>query len=117
MILKPLARQILAFSLLILFGFSSIAAAHPLANPFLQQEGDVKKLPPVNWIRSRTIDVKHIAIDLKFDWEKESAFGTTTITLAPFKNTNKFNLDAASMTINSVTLAGGTALKFNYDGK
>lgn len=78
---------------------------------------DVKKLPPVNWIRSRTIDVKHVAIDLRFDWDKESAYGTTSVTLAPFNNTDKVYLDAAAMTINSVTLANGTALKFNYDGK
>ncbi len=117
MILKPLARKIVAFSMLVLLGFSGIVSARPLKNPFLTQEGEVKKLPPVNWIRSRQIDVKHIAIDLKFDWEKESAFGTTTITVAPFNNTNKFNLDAASMTINSVTLSNGKVLKFNYDGK
>ncbi len=117
MILKPLARKILAFSMLVLLGFSSIVSARPLKNPFLQQDGDVKKLPPVNWIRSRQIDVKHNAIDLKFDWEKESAFGTTTITVAPYKDTDKFNLDAASMTVNSVTLLNGNVLKFNYDGK
>jgi aminopeptidase N len=116
MILKPLARKILAFSMLILL-LLNFASARPLKNPFFVEDGDVKKLPPVNWIRSRQIDVKHIAIDLKFDWEKESAYGTTTITLAPFNDTNKFKLDAASMTINSVKLASGTDLKFSYDGK
>src|SRR4051812_17193537 len=117
MIQKTFGRKILAFTMLVLLGFSSIASARPPENPFLPQDGDVKKLPPVNWIRSRQIDVKHIAIDLKFDWDKESAFGVTTITVAPFKDTNKFSLDAASMTINSVKLANGTDLKFNYDGK
>jgi hypothetical protein len=87
MILKPLLRKFLAFSMLVLLGFSSVVTARPPKNFFLQpqQEGEVKKLPPVNWIRSRQIDVKHIAIDLKFDWEKESAFGVTTVTLAPFQ--------------------------------
>src|SRR5690349_2940495 len=119
MILKFLPRRILAFSMLALLGFSTLtAAARPNPNLFIQQkEAAVKKLPPVNWIRSREIDVKHIAIDLKFDWDKESAFGVTTITVAPFKDTNKFFLDAAAMTINSVKLANGTDLKFNYDGK
>ncbi len=117
MILKPVARMILAFSMLVLLGFSSVVSARPLKNPFLQQDGEVKKLPPVNWIRSRQIDVKHIAIDLKFDWDKESALGVTTVTAAPFKDTDKIMLDAASMTINSVKLANGTDLKFAYDGK
>jgi aminopeptidase N len=106
-----------AFAMTLLLVFAQISWAFPEKNPFLQQQDEVKKLPPVNYIRSRTIDVKHIAIDLRFDWEKEFAYGTTTITIAPFKDTDKFNLDAASMTINSVTLEDGTALKFNYDGK
>jgi aminopeptidase N len=118
MILKPLSRKILAFSMLLLLGFSSIVTARPPKNPFLRQpEDEVKKLPPVNWIRSRQVDVKHIAIDLKFDWEKESAFGVTTVTLAPFKDTNKIFLDAAAMTINSVKTASGADLKFTYHGE
>src|SRR5215204_3899593 len=120
MTLKPLSRKIVAFSMLVLLGLSSIpASARPPKNLFLLQreEGEVKKLPPVNWIRSRQIDVKHIAIDLKFDWEKESAFGVTTVTVAPFKDTDKIYLDAAAMTINSVKLASGADLKFNYNGE
>jgi aminopeptidase N len=116
---KLFARQTLAFLLLCVFSFSGVIQARPPQNnPFLQDAKDEKKkLPPVNWIRSRQIDVKHILIDLKFDWEKEQAFGTTTITVAPFKDSNKIYLDAAFMTINSVKLANETDLKFNYAGK
>lgn len=115
---KSFLRQFLVFSLLFLFSFSSISQARPRSNPFLQDDKvEKKKLPPVNWIRSRTIDVKHILVDLRFDWEKEQAYGTTTITVAPFKDANKINLDAAYMTINSVKLSNGTNLKFNYAGK
>ena len=118
MILKPLVRRTAAFLMLVLLGFSSVVAAFPPTNPFLrQQDGEVKKLPPVNWIRSRQIDVKHVSIDLRFDWEKESAFGSTVVTLAPFIDTGKIFLDAAAMTIGSVKLASGADLKFNYDGK
>jgi aminopeptidase N len=89
--------------------------------PFVQaqqtQPAQVKKLPPVNYVRSRNIDVKHVAIDLRFDWDKDQAYGSTVVRLAPFKDTNKISLDAASMLINSVTLANGTALKFTYDAK
>ncbi len=76
-----------------------------------------KLLPPVNYVRSRDVDIKHLAIDLRFDWDKEQVIGSTTVNLAPFKELNKFYLDAASMTIKSVTIAGGAALKFNYDAK
>lgn len=105
-----------AFAVSFLLVFSNVAAAWtPSKGAFFQDE--TKKLPPVNWIRSRTIDVKHVSIDLRFDWDKESAYGTTAITLAPFKDTNKILIDAAAMTINSVKLASGADLKFTYDGK
>jgi aminopeptidase N len=119
MIQRNAARRIVAGLLLVLFGFSTLAQARPRTyNPFLQdEEKQVKKLPPVNWIRSRSIDIKHIAIDLKFDWEKEQAYGTTTVTLAPLSDLDKFELDAAMMTINSVALGTDAPLKFNYDGK
>jgi aminopeptidase N len=103
--------------LLILFPsvcFSNLAAA---TLPAMQQQTDtMKKLPPANWIRSRQIDIKHIAIDLRFDWQKKQAFGTTAITLAPFNPTSRITLDAGMLTINSIALSNGTPLKFNYDG-
>lgn len=116
---KSFAAKASAFGLSILLASSQIANAAPLffQLPKIQDEtARVKKLPPVNYIRSRTIDVKHVAIDLRFDWDKEQAFGSTVVTLAPFGDTNKILLDAAAMTINSVTLANGTALKYTYDG-
>ena len=79
-------------------------------------DAGVKKLPPPNYVRSRDIDIKHVAIDLRFDWDKAQAYGNTVVTLAPFKDLNKFTLDAAQMQINSVTLLNGTPLKFNYAG-
>lgn len=117
---NKLARVLFALSMTFVFSTSGIVLARPMrqpsTNPFIQ-ELEKKKLPPVNWIRSRDIDVKHVAIDLRFDWDKESAYGTTTVTLAPFASTNKIALDAAAMTINHVALADGTPLKFSYDEK
>ncbi|HEX8366932.1 MAG TPA: M1 family aminopeptidase [Pyrinomonadaceae bacterium] len=93
----------------------SLAAIPVNAQP--PDPNEYRKLPPVNYIRSRVVDIKHVAIDLRFDWDKEQAFGSTVVTLAPFKDTNKIYLDAASMTISAVTLAGGAPLKFTYDAK
>ncbi len=80
------------------------------------KDSEVKKLPPVNYVRSRNIDIKHVAIDLRFDWDKQQAYGNTIVTLAPFKDTDKITLDAAQMQISSVTTASGTPLKFVYAG-
>ncbi len=114
---KSLSLKVSTFFLLFLLTFAQIANARPMPEFQNRQDDDekVKKLPPVNYYRSREIDVKNVSIDLRFDWDKEQAYGSTVVMLAPFKDLQKFSLDAASMTINSVTLANGTPLKFNYD--
>jgi aminopeptidase N len=71
---------------------------------------------PVSWSRVRTFDVKHSALDLRFDWTNKNAFGTATITLALFRPSNVVQLDAAKMTIYSITTANGLPLKYSYDG-
>lgn len=72
--------------------------------------------PAVPGARARTVDVKHVAIDLRFDWQKKRALGTTAITLTPLKPTNKITLDAGMLTIQSITHANGASLAFEYDG-
>ncbi|MEQ1606141.1 MAG: M1 family aminopeptidase [Pyrinomonadaceae bacterium] len=111
------ARRLFAGLMLATFAVSGVIQARPLPVPSVFLQDEKKKLPPVNYIRSRKIDVKHIAIDLKFDWDKDQAIGVTTVTFAPFDDTNTFQLDAAMMTINSVKLVGGPDLKYTYDGK
>ena len=47
----------------------------PTLNGQQQQQDDddkVKKLPPVNYFRSREVDVKNVSIDLKLKFEKTS---------------------------------------------
>ncbi|MFL6375672.1 MAG: M1 family aminopeptidase [Pyrinomonadaceae bacterium] len=107
------SRRIAGVFLLLIF------VASGLTRPFsAQQPGAAdRKLPPVNWVRSRNIDVKHLDVDLRFDWDKEQAIGSEVITLAPFADADHVQLDAAMMTINSVSLVGGGPLQFNYDAK
>ena len=113
------ARLIFAGTFIFLTAFSGMVRAVPMPGPLAASlfDDDKRKLPPVNWVRSRKIDVKNIALDLSFDWAKEQAIGTELITFAPFADTDKFTLDAAMMSIDAVALANGTAVKFNYDGK
>jgi aminopeptidase N len=117
MYIRSFARfsRLFASFFVFLLIFSSVAAARPV-NPFLlEAQKEKKKLPPVNYIRSRNVDVQHIDINLLFDWDKEQAYGVSTVTLIPFHDLDTFTLDAAKMTINSVKLVGGGALKFQYD--
>jgi aminopeptidase N len=72
---------------------------------------------PVQWQRARTIDVQHIALDLRFDWAKQQAYGTASITLAPLFPSNTIALDAGQLAIQHITLAKtNTPLTFEYDG-
>ena len=106
-------RSLIAVFLISIFAFP--AFGRPLVPDPLVQTEEKRMLPPVNWIRSRKVDIKHVAIDLSFDWEKESASGSTTVTFTPFVTTNTVSLDAAGMTIRSVNLADGTELKYTYN--
>ena len=110
-----IAHRLVVGTMIAVFSLSTISQAHPFSQPSIFDEKT--KLPPVNWIRSRAIDVKHLDIDLGFDWDKDQAVGSTTVTFSPFTDTDKFSLDAAMMTIDGVSLVGGGPLKFTYDGK
>jgi aminopeptidase N len=98
--------------LLLLFSLLSLLCKISVA----QLSDSIKKLPPLQSIRSPQINIKHIAIDLRFDWQKKQAYGVTAITLAPLNHANTITLDAGMLTINSIALANGKSLKFNYDG-
>jgi aminopeptidase N len=116
MIHQSFIRRLAVVFALFLFAFSSAVLARPMPGPSVFVE-DGPQLPPVNWIRSRAIDIKNISIDLRFDWEKGQAIGSSIVTFASFNDTDKFSLDAAMMTIDAVKLVSGTPLKYTYDGK
>lgn len=66
--------------------------------------------------RKRAIDIKHIMLNLQFDFLKKQAYGTASITVSPLSASNKVVFDAGFLTINSITLSNGAALKFRNDG-
>ncbi|MGB7924159.1 MAG: M1 family aminopeptidase [Pyrinomonadaceae bacterium] len=75
-----------------------------------------RPLPPTQYIPSRDYDVRHIKLDLRFDWEREQARGSATITFAPLSTDFwRVEFDAANMTFASVKLASGTPLRFETD--
>ena len=114
---KLFGRKPVIFLLALLLACSSLGVAQT-GDASQQAETQKKKLPPVHYVRSRDYDVKHIALNLKFDWEKEQTYGTATITLSPLVNDlRRVDLDAGLMIINSVKLAGGADLTFNYVDK
>ncbi len=74
------------------------------------------QLPDAKWTRVRKIDIRHIAIDLQFDWKQRQAMGKADITLSLLNSGDRFSLDAGMLTINQIKLTNGISLKFTYDG-
>jgi len=64
----------------------------------------------------REYDVRHIRLDLRFDWTLEQAQGRESLTLAPLvDNLQRLELDAVNLTISSVKLDSGTQLSYETD--
>jgi len=80
------------------------------------QQNTPRPLPPAHTYTVPDYHQQNILLNLRFDFEHEIAMGTATITFTPrVKDLSKIELDAGSMTINSVKLSSGAALKFNND--
>jgi aminopeptidase N len=84
----------------------------------LQQQASARRtLPPAQRIPPRDFDTRHIRLNLSFDWEREQARGTATITFAPLvRDMRVVEFDAVNMTFQSVALApSNVALQFQTD--
>lgn len=111
-------RRVASFPLLLAVASALGAAVPPsggrpgegLRKPF----GDASAAR--HWPRSRTYDLEHVKVELAFDWEKKELAGTATLRLAPINDgLERVDVDAAEMTIESVTL-DGRPLPFHYSG-
>jgi aminopeptidase N len=84
----------------------------------LQTPRPSRPFPPAQYIPDHDYDTRHIALDLRFDWDKEQAMATETFVFAPLvKDLRVLQLDAAYMTFSSIKLASGTPLKYEFDDK
>jgi len=61
------------------------------------------------------IDVKHIRLELNFEWNNKRVTGTATIHLSLLQGSDHINLDAGYLSINSVSSEKGKNLVFEYD--
>jgi aminopeptidase N len=70
------------------------------------------------WAPDRTVDVKHIRVEVHLDFERRSVEGVCTQTVAPLNDGPvRVELNAVEMKIHAVTLGDGEPLEFSYDGK
>ncbi|HYX30442.1 MAG TPA: M1 family metallopeptidase, partial [Pyrinomonadaceae bacterium] len=114
---KSIRRRALR-SLLIGASLLSIAWSAGAQTPPPAPRPTPRPLPGPQYIPPHDYDQRNIKLDLRFDFAKEQAIGTETITLAPtVKNLKRVDLDAAFMTFESAKLAKGAPLTFVYDDK
>jgi aminopeptidase N len=65
----------------------------------------------------RSVDVRHLKIEVTLDFAAAAVAGVTTLTLALLNDgPTRVALDAVELEIAAVTLAGGAPLDFTYDG-
>ena len=68
---------------------------------------------------TRTFDLIHTSLDVKFDWQKQQLMGKAELTLKPyFYATDELTLDAKGFDLRSVSIKKNstlTSLKYDYD--
>lgn len=101
-------KSLLFFVLVCVSGVPNLLSAH--------LSDSVKRIPFAQWTRVRTVDILHIALNLRFDWKNRQAYGTADITFSPLRSIRNTTLDAGRLTINSIVLPDGTPLVYRYDG-
>lgn len=115
-----LRRNLFAVSLILVcvLAPNSFGRPAPDFSETPQAQRQARPFPPAQNIPNHDYDTRHIALDLRFDWEKEQAIGTETIELSPVvKDLKHVVLDAASMSFSSVKLANGASLQYKFDEK
>ncbi len=67
--------------------------------------------------RIRTYDVRHISMNVSFDWDKKMVIGDVTTKIVPLKDgMTSFEVDAVAFDIESIMVLD-IPLKYDYDGK
>ena len=70
--------------------------------------------------RTRTFDLQHQVVRVRFDWARRAVAGSTTLRVAPLADSlpiTAIALDAVGMTIERVRSSSGAALRHEYDGR
>ena len=105
-----------AVSLVLIVSTCWTANARPVfAVPTKQQVRVSRPLPPSRYIPDHDFDTRHIALDLRFDWEKEQVWGRETLVFAPLiPNLKTISLDAANITPTTIKLNGRSEASLQF---
>ena len=111
-----LKTKIISFILILSFSIAAVGKPSPNVSRTSQTLRVSKPLPPPQYIPDHDFDTRHVALDLRFDWEREQLIGRETLIFAPLiTNLRSIKLDAANITTTSVKLSSGPILQFASD--
>lgn len=112
---SSLSRLLLALLLVSTLQQTAFARRPPIVDKLWQSPQQARVFPPTRYIPDHDFDTRHVALDIRFDWNREELSGVETMIFKPLlSNLRKIELDAAEMTITSVKMASG-ALKYEMD--
>ena len=107
---------ILSLALVLVLAQTTFGRSLPVVDKVVQTVQQSRSFPPPQYIPDHDFDTRHIALDLRFDWDHEQLNGVETFAFKPLlADLQKIELDAAEMSITSVKTATGSALKFQLD--
>jgi aminopeptidase N len=102
--------------LLVLLSLTGTAGSTAQTTPAVAPQNPAPALPAPRSIPGHDYDLRHVKLDLRFDWAREQALGTATLTLAPLAaDFRRVELDAANMAYTAVQTSAGVALKYEAD--
>ncbi|MBI3467109.1 MAG: DUF3458 domain-containing protein [Planctomycetes bacterium] len=88
-------RRPISLATLLIVCLGTIAAAQTKRGPFVE---------PPHSVRTRSFDVRHLRLDLTFDWDRRELRGRATHWLKPFARTRTVELDAVDLGVERVSL-------------
>jgi aminopeptidase N len=108
--LRHLLAGVISFALIISSSIALTARGQQVS--VTQQTRTTRPFPSARYIPDHDFDTRHIALDLRFDWEKEQLLGRETLVFAPLiPSLSAIRLDAANITPTSIKLLNGSSLE------
>src|SRR5262249_38281702 len=108
---RRLVTSLISFALILSLSLTS-NATFARASLAQQQTRTNRPFPTARYIPDHDFDTRHIALDLRFNWEKEELLGRETLVFAPLiPNLTTIKLDGVNITPTQIKL-GATNLQF-----
>ena len=95
-----------------------VVSAPPVDAPVEESEEYPNEMPVYRASQTRTSDLIHTSLDLKFNWDTEQVIGKATLTLEPiFYPVSSVTLDAKGFEFNEISMANDRKpLSYTYEG-